>query len=192
MFNETKTRKGDGVMLKANVGLSRKISRDFQSTGYSVNVEGEILATADDPEMVLGRIRELFSLANEALDLEIDRDQSEQSIGRRDEDPKPPPQPPARSNGRREASPPEQRQQPAASNGNGSRTDEPITNKQAQFLHGLAKRHRLSAADLDAQIEQVVGRRAKVYDLTKREAGKVIDALTKDEQGNGHAANHRA
>ena len=179
-------------MLKANVGLSRKISRDYQSTGYTVNIEGEILAAVDDPESVLGRIHELFSLANEAMNQEIDRDQGEQAIGRRDEEPTPPPQPQPRSNGgygRREAPPQEQRQAPAPQNGN--RNDEPITNKQAQFLHSLGKRHRLSAVELEAEIERTVGRRAKVYDLTKREAGKVIDALTKDEQGNGRTANQR-
>jgi hypothetical protein len=158
-----------------------------------VNIEGEILATVDDPEAVLGRIRELFSLANEALNQEIDRDQGEQAIGSRDEEPTPPPSHPQPRNnggyGRREA-PQEQRQAPAPQNGN--RNDEPITNKQAQFLHSLGKRHRLSAAELEAEIERAVGRRARVYDLTKREAGKVIDALTKEEQSNGRTANQRA
>jgi hypothetical protein len=181
-------------MLKANVGLSRKISRDYQSTGYTVNIEGEILGTVDDPETVLGRVQELFSLANEALNQEIDRDQGDQAIGRRDEGPAPPPppsQPSSNGNsGRRESPPPEQRQAPPSQNG--ARNDEPITNKQAQFLHGLGKRQRLSAVELEAEIERIIGRRAKVYDLSKREAGKVIDALTKNEQANGRPANQRA
>ncbi len=79
-------------MLKANVGLSRKISRDYQSTGYSVNLEGEILVPPDDPEAVLVRVQELFHLAQEALNQEIDRDQGEQAIGRHDEE-RPQPQP---------------------------------------------------------------------------------------------------
>jgi hypothetical protein len=178
-------------VLKANVGLSRKITRDYQSTGYNVNIEGEILATVDDPEAVLGRVHELFSLANEALNQEIDRDQGEQAIGRRDEQLAPPapsqPQSSGNAYGRGQVNRPEKQQAPAPQNGN--RNDEPITNKQAQYLHSLGKRHRLSAVELDAEIERLIGRRARVYDLTKREAGKVIDALTKDEQGNGRTAN---
>ena len=73
-------------MLKANVGLSRKITRDYNSTGYSVNLDGEILASTDDAEAVNEKIKELFDLAQEALNREIDRDQGESAIGRRDEE----------------------------------------------------------------------------------------------------------
>src|SRR5262249_36786857 len=73
-------------MLRANVGLSRKISRDFNSTGYSVNLDGEIPFAVDDPQAVLENVKELFSLAQEAINQEIDRDQSEDGIGRRDEE----------------------------------------------------------------------------------------------------------
>src|SRR5581483_2923467 len=71
------------VMLKANVGLSRKITRDYNSTGYSVNIEGEIPIPVDDPQGVLEKIKELFNVAQEALAVEIDRDQGEDAIGRR-------------------------------------------------------------------------------------------------------------
>ena len=40
-------------MLRANVGLSRKVSRDYQSTGYTVNIDGEIPFLPDDAEGVL-------------------------------------------------------------------------------------------------------------------------------------------
>lgn len=42
-------------MLKVNVGLSRKVSRDYNSTGFSVNLEGEVCAPLDDPEMNAAR-----------------------------------------------------------------------------------------------------------------------------------------
>lgn len=29
-------------MLRVNVGLSRKLTRDYNSTGFSINVEGEV------------------------------------------------------------------------------------------------------------------------------------------------------
>ena len=44
-------------MLKANVGLSRKLSENYQSTGFSLNLEGEINATLDDPESVIERVK---------------------------------------------------------------------------------------------------------------------------------------
>src|SRR2546428_262958 len=78
-------------MLRANVGLSRKISRDYQSTGYQVNLDGEIPFPVDEPDAVLEKVKELFNLAEEALSREIDRDQGEIAIGRRDEEPKTPP-----------------------------------------------------------------------------------------------------
>jgi hypothetical protein len=37
-------------MLRANVGISRKITRDYNSTGYSVSIDGEINAAVDDAE----------------------------------------------------------------------------------------------------------------------------------------------
>jgi hypothetical protein len=39
-------------MLKINVGLSKKLSKDYNSTGYSVNLEGEITAPVSDPDAV--------------------------------------------------------------------------------------------------------------------------------------------
>jgi hypothetical protein len=170
-------------MLKAVVNLNRKITRDYNSTGYGVSVEGEISATPDDHEGVLGRIKELFGLAEEALALEIDRDQSEDAIGCRDEE-RPAPAP-TRSNGNgtpAPTNPPHHNDQP---NGNGQPTEERITDKQIKYLFSLAKRTGLGNGQLENQIEQVVGRRARVYDLSKREAGRVIDSLTKD--GNASA-----
>ncbi len=29
-------------MLRVNVGLSRKVSKDYDFTGYSINLEGEV------------------------------------------------------------------------------------------------------------------------------------------------------
>lgn len=37
-------------MLRVNAGISRKLTRDFQSTGFSINIEGEsvLLSTASE------------------------------------------------------------------------------------------------------------------------------------------------
>ena len=95
-------------MLRANVGLSRKITRDFNSTGYSVNLDGEIPFSVDDPEAITEKIKELFSLAQEALAVEISRDQGEDAIGRRDEERPDPKTAMAKGNGNGHAGPAEQ------------------------------------------------------------------------------------
>ncbi|OWK34121.1 hypothetical protein FRUB_10092 [Fimbriiglobus ruber] len=110
-------------MLKAIVGLSRKITRDYNSTGYSVNLEGEIPFPTDEAQGVLEKVRELFNLAQEALAVEIDRDQGEDAIGRRDEE-RPAPKPTSNGNGNghvdRPTSPPPSR--PTPTNGNGTKS----------------------------------------------------------------------
>lgn len=175
-------------MLKANVGLSRKITRDYNSTGYSVNVEGEILAPPDDPEAVLARIHELFHLAQDALAVEIDRDQSEDAIGRRDQEPadrQPTPNPPTPA---RPAAPGPQPSRPPQSTNHqpSSARSDAATPKQVQFIQNLAKRHRLSTVQLEAIIHDTVGHARTLHQLSKKEAGLVIDALGQPAQnGNG-------
>ncbi len=159
-------------MLKANVGLSRKVSENYNSSGFSLNLEGEINASLDDPETVVERVRELYDLAQEALDQQIDRYQSDSAIGSRDaEDQSSPVN--GRSNGHQAHEP-----APAPQPRNGKPpTGEPASNKQVQYLLTLAKRQRLFGAKLEARIEQVVGRSCSPYDLTKKEAGALIDDL---------------
>lgn len=158
-------------MLKVNVGLSRKLSKDYNSEGFSINVEGEVVAQTSDAEAVVEQIKELYDLAEEALNQQVERVQSNSAIASRDEE--------SRANrhngnGRPEASGNGHRD--TASNGNG-RKDEPATNKQIQFLLSIGKRMRLSTAALEGEIEQILGRQVNLYDLTKRQAGQVIDQL---------------
>ena len=177
-------------MLRANVGLSRKVSRDYQSTGYTVNIDGEIPFSPDDAEGVLEKVRELFDLAQEALNREIDRDLGEMAIGRRDEEPPTPPM-----NGKnghangysRTANATPTTAVPATTNsaetngnGNGkhSGNEEVATNKQVQFILTMGKRFKLSTPQLENRIVQIVGRKCGVYELTKKEAGRVLDQLT--------------
>lgn len=175
-------------MLRANVGLSRKVSRDYQSTGYTVNLDGEIAASPDDAEAVLERVRELFDLAHEALNAEIDRDQGEQAIARRDEEP--PAQDsggndaPANGRADRPAKAPAPRRGPPPDSGKEAASDDAATNKQVQFLLTMSKRFKLSSQHFEARIAEIVGRRCGVYDLTKKEAGLVLDNFTNGGNGN--------
>ena len=158
-------------MLRASVSLSRKVSHDFNSSGYSVTLDGEVSHPPDDAEAVLEKVSELFHLAEEALAIEIERDQTRQ--------PKPkdaPTQPPPIANQNRRSEPlPMNR--PASSNGS-TPSPNSATPKQLQFLQNLGKRKGLSRDGLDGVIAQVLGSAKRTGDLSKREAGQVIDHLT--------------
>lgn len=181
-------------MLRANVGVSRKITREFQSTGYSVSLDGEVPFGPDDAEGVLDKVAELFHLAEEALRVQIERDHGSPPAGNRHD--APPPTPPAsadghpkandghpKANGRSEPLPMNRPphaggQRPAKG---ATPSPEPATPKQVQYLQTLAKRKALSRDELDAVIARVVGSAKEVGGLTKREAGAVIDHLTQLE-----------
>ena len=184
-------------MLKVNVGLSRKLSHDFNSTGFSLNLEGELCVGLDDPVAMIERVKEFYDLAEEALNQQIERYEGERAIGSRDEGQ------PTRTNPPRCNTPPKNQSETAApdnsrpngqpqQNGNGQAPNEDAaTNKQVQYLLNLGKRQGLTAQQLETRIESILGRRVGVYDLTKREAGGVIDALNQNgapvANGNGRS-----
>ena len=173
-------------MLKANVGLSRKVSRDYQSSGYTVNIDGEIPFTPDDAEGILEKVRELFDLAQEALNREVDRDRGENAQGRKEEETAKPVVSGKQlsSNDQNQASKlfPANKLEHGANSpepvGNRGSNDEVATNKQVQFILTMGKRCKLSVTQLENRIHQILGRACGVYDLTKKEAGRVLDQLT--------------
>ncbi len=167
-------------MLKANVGLSRKLSANFNSTGFSLNLEGEIDASLNDPEAVVERVTALYDLAQEALGQQIQRFQFDSATsGREVEEPPGPPH--SRSNGHH-AQDAVSSSQPR--NGKPANS-EPATNKQILYLLTLAKRQKLYGPKVEDFVEEAVGRRCSPYDLTKKEAGRVIDALNPETTANG-------
>lgn len=169
-------------MLRASVSLSRKISRDYNSTGYTVTLDGEVPHPPDDAEAVLERVSELFHLAEEALSVEIERDQSTGQP-----EPKPSPSPtdhgpsraPVRSAPLPINCPPDGNGQ-RPTNGSSS-SPQSATPKQISFLQNLGKRKHLSRDDLNAVIARIVGSPKRTGELSKREAGLIIDHLTKLE-----------
>jgi len=159
-------------MLKVNVGLSKKLSKDFNSSGFSINVEGEVTAAVSDPEAVIEEVKQLYDLAEESLAVQVERSKGDAAIASRDAQ--------AghgtsavgyglRGNGSSNT----------RTSGNGQA--ELATNKQVQYLLSIGKRQRLSTVELEHRIEEILGRKVGVYDLTKRDAGQIIEALT----GNG-------
>lgn len=177
-------------MLRVNAGLSRKLSRDYNSTGYSINVEGEVCVPLDDPERLLDKIRELYDLADESLRDQIERDASLAAIAAHDAPAEP--APPARrfANANRitplnrvaaplaaplPMAPPAA---PTAAPAAAGEAEPAATNKQVQFLLSIGKRQGLSTPQLETRVAEVLGRAVGLYDLTKREAGMVLDRLT--------------
>jgi hypothetical protein len=152
-------------MFKINIGLSRKLSENFNSHGFSLNLEGEVCVDLRDTDTVIERIQEYYDLADEAL--------SDAAIAAHDEVPIPAKKP--------VAEPPAPRRAPVNRlPANGSTTGEPATNKQIQFLLNLSKRQGLSKSGLEDRIAEQFGRKATVYELTKKEAGLVLDSLMAD------------
>ena len=181
-------------MLRANVGLSRKVSKDYNSTGYSVNLDGEITAPVSDPEAVCEQVKELFDLAEEVLNQQIDRSQSEVALANHDEEPRP--RVPANRNGNGTAGTngsngssetKESTKTPPPQNGNGQET-QPATNKQIQYLLSIGKRQKLTTVQLEKKIAEIIGRPVGVYDLSKMAAGIVIEALNNGASANGAKA----
>jgi len=168
-------------MLRANVGLSRKLSKDFNSTGFSVNLDGEISAPTSDAEAVIERVKELFDLAEEALDLQLARSRSVDAMAARDAEPVEPPAREAHVGERGESRRSAPQSEPDRDRD--GREPEPATNKQIQFLLNLGQKQRLSRRELQGRISDILGRTCGVYDLSKRDAGIVLDSLT---GGNGN------
>lgn len=175
------------TMLRANVGLSRKLSKDYNSTGYSINLDGEITASVSDPEAVIEQVKELFDLAEETLNQQVDRAQSEAAIASHDAEPSQ--QIPNRI---------ENDSHQVHGHGNATKTatspkndndldDPPATNKQLQYLLSIGKRRKLSTTQLEMQIAEILGRPVAVYELSKQAAGVVIDALTTTAAANSSA-----
>ena len=160
-------------MLKVNVGLSKKLSKDFNSSGYSINVEGEVTAPTSDPEGVTAEVKQLYDLAAEALAVQIERSQGTATLASRAEPSTS--SPPSHGNGH------QLNGGYRHTNGNGQA--QIATNKQIQYLLSIGKRQRLSTIELEQRVAEILGQKIDIYDLTKRQAVQVSDMLT----GNGDA-----
>lgn len=169
-------------MLRVNVGLSRKVSKDYNSTGFSINLDGEVTASISDPEAVITQVKELFDLAEEALDREVEQYQSDAAFADRD-------QAPGNGNGhsngtigngfdrRSRHEKPNGRPQTGPPSRENSQGPEAATEKQINYLLNIGKRNRLSTLQLEQRVEEILGQKIGVYDLTKQDAARVIDAL---------------
>lgn len=153
-------------MLRATVRLGRIVAHPDHTGEYAVAIDGEIPFGPDDPEGVLEKVAELFHLADEALAREIDRGQESAPNHRADAIPQRPTN--------------TQRTKTGGKKPVESKSDV-ATPKQVQYLLNLAKQNGLSRDELDAVIARVTNSPKKVDELTKRNAGQVIDYLNNHE-----------
>ncbi len=206
-------------MLRVTVGLSRKLSHDFNPVGVSVSLEGELSTPLNDPDSLLEEVRVLHDLAEEAVAdrlaaMGYDLESGGPSVGA--DEPNAPPPPPVGAATRRGASRAPHvggrdavsrngqgsnghagngrssgRGNGYAANGKGaaakasakdaSRGNDAATDKQVKFLVSLGKRCGLTGRRLVGRIGEICGREASPYELSKAEAGAVIDELNDRE-----------
>ncbi|CAN5621681.1 hypothetical protein BH10PLA1_BH10PLA1_17220 [soil metagenome] len=147
--------------LSINVGLSRKASRDYQSTGVSINVTAELdQSLLARPDELQQQVSDLYAQAEAALDRqsgsksEPDRPRNRNGA------------PSARDNG---ANGTQARSTTSRRPANG---DALMTDSQRRAILSIAERHN---ADVHVESREIIG--AEFDRLTLRQASELIDHL---------------
>ena len=144
--------------LNINVGLSRKASKDYQSTGYSINVTAELdqslLARPDELQV---QIAALYAHAHEALDNQVAQGPA---AGRQGTISQP--------GERQRSASPVPATRPARNNGSPA----PATSSQQRAIVSICNRLNL---DPDSEAGQLFG--AVLADLSVKQASQLIDHL---------------
>ena len=160
-------RESNPMPLKTNVGVNRKVAdQNYGSRGASVNLEFELdPGLIQEPERLQERIRQVFRLAQQAVDEELSRQTSSGTATR-------PPTPTATTNGNGNGH--------AAPRRSGGRR---ATASQARALRAIADRQHL---DLAAELQHRYGVQ-EPEDLSITEASTLIDELkaSANSTGNG-------
>jgi hypothetical protein len=165
--------------LSINVGLSRKASKDYQSTGVSINVTAELdQSLLAKPNELQAQIDALYSQAESAIARQVKACAGETA-----------PQTPARTNGtgqtfrRNGGTGATSRDQHSNGNGRNGSGGSGMTASQKRAIEAIADRLNINAAD---EIHHEFG---WAFDrLSVREASKVIDHL-KSLQPSGNGSN---
>ena len=143
--------------LSVNVGLSRKASKDYQSTGVSINVTAELdQSLLAKPVELQRQIHGLYDQARQALDTQTQAPAASRPAADRS-------QQLARDNGHNGAN---------GSNGSGSRASSPMTASQRRAITSIASR---MGIDADEEARQTIG--VQFEQLTLRQASELIDHL---------------
>jgi hypothetical protein len=146
-------------MLKLNAGFSRKVGEpNYGSRGASVNVELEVESgLIGDPDALLARIRNLFTLAKRSVDAELGSPAANPS-----------------GDGRASREP-----QPGGHRNHQSSDVRYATGSQVRAIRAICNRQGIDARQVANERFRVNG----LEELTLREASSLIDDL---KAGNGH------
>ena len=142
--------------LSINVGLSRKASKDYQSTGVSINVTAELdQALLAKPQELQRQVADLYAQAEQALDRQAGA---------------PAPQPQAQHLATHNAG--RTRNGNGHANGDSGRAGAPMTVSQRRAITAIASR---VGVDPAREAQEVIG--AALEELTLRQASELIDHL---------------
>ncbi len=161
--------------LSINVGLSRKASKDYQSTGYSINVTAELdQSLLAKPDELQHQIDALYEQAQNALDRQAAVEQppqtsSPRTTGRYDRQA-------SNGNGGRGY-------RNGNSSGNGRGGGGPATDSQRRAINAIANR---LGIDPHLEAREIIG--ADLTELTIRQASDLIDHMKQLEPA-GHPGN---
>ena len=152
--------------MSINVGLSRKASKDYQSTGVSINVTAELdSALLQKPAELQAQIDALYGQAESAIDRQVKAYGAETT-----------PAAPARVNGDRfrnnghAAATGTDGHHPT--NGNGHRNGDGMTASQRKAIEAIARRANI---DPEQECQDLFG--SALNELTIRQASGFIDHL---------------
>ena len=166
--------------LSINVGLSRKASRDYQSTGTSINIVAELdAALLARPDELHRQIDGLYRQARDAIDRNAAEPEPAREARRATDD--------RRYGGRNGGYAPRSANGSGNGNGHARRNGNgnghgggTMTDSQRRAILAIARR---ANADIEYECREIIG--AAFDDLTLRQASELIDHLKSIEPANG-------
>lgn len=154
--------------ISLSIGLSRKVSKDYNSRGYSVNLDVELPADAiNDQQSIADSADRLFTLCDQLLDRQITEQQGGAEPNRQQ----------GRSNGYRK--PVTQRR-----TSNSNRNGRSMTNAQSRAIESMTRK---LSEDPNEWARHEFGQ--ELSELNIRQASEMIDALKQaieDREKVGH------
>jgi len=178
--------------LTINIGLSRKESKDFNSKGYTLNIEAEFPANViDDPNALAAASNRLYQLADDIIDerIRLDRGENLPKAANHDAKSAPTPAPKPKAQTARTAVPgtgattttpsnaPAPTNAPSQGN-NGKPNHRGVTSAQVKAIETIARR---LDQNPDARANDEFG--VPVNQLTIRQASELIDLLKGQTNG---------
>ncbi|MBI1374272.1 MAG: hypothetical protein GC159_16270 [Phycisphaera sp.] len=160
------------MAVKVNVGGSRKVSQDYNSTGYSVSIDAELSnEVLTDPDALAGNVNDLFQMVDDLLDEQV-RKNSDGGEGTT----------PTRDNGNGHGGRSRRHSRSGSSNGNGNGRNghRPITSAQERAITNMARR---LGQDADEWANSDHG--VPVKDLSVKQASQLIDAFKQEFEAAG-------